>query len=154
MEDTHPTAFAGVTPDPAWAFDQYQRLRDQLPRADQRPGNSEAIRSLEPLLEGFDAFVFDAFGVLNTGMAVIPGAVQRLASLQASGKPVLVLSNAATASQVALTAKYQAMGFDLTEHQVISSRWLLDLLSTHRRSFEIRWLPHCSPCRRRRSERQ
>ena len=126
MEDTHPTAFAGVTPDPAWAFDQYQRLRNQLPPADQASGNSETIQSLEPLQERFDAFVFDAFGVLNTGMAVIPGAVERLASLQASGKPVLVLSNAATASQVALTAKYRAMDFDLTENQVISSRWLLE----------------------------
>lgn len=126
MEDTHPTAFAGVTPDPAWAFDQYQRLRNQLPPADQASGNSETIQSLEPLQERFDAFVFDAFGVLNTGMAVIPGAVERLASLQASGKPVLVLSNAATASQVALTAKYRAMDFDLTENQIISSRWLLE----------------------------
>ncbi|MGM0570006.1 HAD-IIA family hydrolase [Marinobacter sp.] len=126
MEDTHPTAFAGVTPDPAWAFDQYQRLRDQLPRADRKPGTTQALLSLEPLQDRFDAFVFDAFGVLNTGMAVIPGAVARLARLQAAGKPVLVLSNAATASQAALTDKYRAMGFDLTENQIISSRWLLE----------------------------
>jgi HAD superfamily hydrolase (TIGR01450 family) len=39
---------------------------------------------------------------------------------------VLVLSNAATASQSALTAKYREMGFDLRENQIISSRWLLE----------------------------
>ncbi|WP_328189705.1 HAD-IIA family hydrolase [Marinobacter sp. OP 3.4] len=126
MTDSHPTTFDGVTPTPAWAFDQYQRLRDQLPATSASRGTPRWIASLEPLAGEFDAFVFDAFGVLNTGMAVIPGAVERLASLQVSGKPILVLSNAATASQQVLTAKYRAMGFELTEDRIISSRWLLE----------------------------
>ncbi|MFL1407049.1 HAD-IIA family hydrolase [Marinobacter sp. M1N3S26] len=126
MTDSHPTTFDGVTPTPAWAFDQYQRLRDQLPATAANQSAPRWIASLEPLAGEFDAFVFDAFGVLNTGQAVIPGAAARLAALQALGKPVLVLSNAATASQQALTAKYRAMGFGLTEDRIISSRWLLE----------------------------
>lgn len=126
MKDTHPTSFDGVTPTPAWAFDQYQRLRDQLPVAEKNPNAPQLIPSLEPLFSRFDAFVFDAFGVLNRGPTVIPGAVERLAALQASGKPVLVLSNAATATQPALTEKYRRMGFDLTRDRIISSRWLLE----------------------------
>ena len=126
MKDTHPTAFDGITPTPAWAFDQYQHLRNQLPAAASKRGRYEWLPSLEPLSSRFDAFIFDAFGVLNTGPSVISGAVERLASLQASGRPVLVLSNAATASQQNLTKKYRGMGFDLTEQQVISSRWLLE----------------------------
>lgn len=126
MNDTHPTSFDGVIPTSAWAFDQYQGLRSQLPQAAPRRQAPQRVASLEPLTYMFDAFVFDAFGVLNTGPAVIPGALERLASLQATGKPVLVLSNAATASQQGLTAKYRGMGFDLTEHQIICSRWLLE----------------------------
>jgi HAD superfamily hydrolase (TIGR01450 family) len=126
MKDTHPTSFEGIIPTPTWAFNQYQRLRDQLPPA--APGTKEPrwLPSLEPLSGRFDAFVFDAFGVLNTGPSVVTGAVERLASLQASGKPVLVLSNAATASVQNLAAKYRHMGFDLTDHQIASSRWLLE----------------------------
>ena len=126
MTDTHPTSFDGIIPTPDWAFGQYQRLRDQLPQAPANPSTPQHIASLEPLASRFDAFVFDAFGVLNAGATVIPGALERLGAFQASGKPVLVLSNAATASQQALTAKYQGMGFGLTAHQIISSRWLLE----------------------------
>ncbi|WP_150911483.1 HAD-IIA family hydrolase [Marinobacter halotolerans] len=126
MKDTHPTSFEGLVPTPTWAFEQYQRLRDQLPQAKPSAEAPRWVPSLEPLSDRFDAFVFDAFGVLNTGPSVITGAVERLASLQAGGKPVLVLSNAATASVQNLTKKYRGMGFDLTDHQIISSRWLLE----------------------------
>lgn len=126
MKDQHPTTFAGIIPTPAWAFAQYQRLRDQLPRSRSAPAPARAIGSLEPLQDQFDAFVFDAFGVLNTGATAIPGAVERLTTLQQRGRPVVILSNAATASQPALAAKYQVMGFGLSEDQIISSRWLLE----------------------------
>lgn len=126
MTDTHPTNFDGTTPTPAWAFEQYQRLRDQFPEVGPCRGSTCRVESLEPLISHFDAFVFDAFGVLNSGPAVIPGALERLATLQARGYPVRVLSNAASASQQALTHKYRGMGFDLIEEQIISSRWLLE----------------------------
>lgn len=126
MTDTHPTSFDGTTPTPAWAFDQYQNLRNQLPQTAAQRHAPRRVASLKPLTSRFDAFVFDAFGVLNTGPAVIPGAVERMARVQATGKPVLILSNAATTSQQGLTAKYRGMGFDLTEHQIICSRWLLE----------------------------
>jgi len=126
MIDQHPTSFAGTRPTPAWAFEQYERIRHRLPNASLRRTPPEPVVSLAPLMSQFDAFVFDAFGVLNAGPTVIPGATQRLAELQASGKTVMVLSNAATASHPALAAKYQRMGFDLDETTVISSRWLLE----------------------------
>ena len=126
LEDSHPTRFDGIKPTPAWAFNQYQRLRRQLPKAGPNYQPPQRVPSLEPLFSRFDAFVFDAFGVLNTGPTVIPGAVARLAALQASGKPVLLLSNAATITQQALTEKYCGMGFELTEDRIVSSRWLLE----------------------------
>lgn len=126
VKDNHPTSFDGITPTPAWAFNQYQQLRRQLPKAGPNHQAPQRIPSLEPLFSRFDAFVFDAFGVLNTGPTVIPGAVDRLTALQASGKPVLLLSNAATATQQALTEKYCHMGFAVTEDRIVSSRWLLE----------------------------
>ncbi|WP_286222283.1 HAD-IIA family hydrolase [Marinobacter apostichopi] len=126
MIDQHPTSFAGIQPTPAWAFEQYESIRERLPSASARQAQPRLVDSLAPLMSEFDAFVFDAFGVLNTGPSVIPGALDRLARLQADNKTVLVLSNAATASHPALAIKYQHMGFDLDEETVISSRWLLE----------------------------
>lgn len=126
MTDQHPTSFAGTRPTPAWAFEQYESIRHRLPTISVRRITPAPVSSLAPLMSAFDAFVFDAFGVLNAGPTVIPGALQRLADLQARGKTVMVLSNAATASHPALAAKYQRMGFDLDETTVISSRWLLE----------------------------
>lgn len=126
MIDQHPTSYAGTRPTPAWAFEQYESIRHRLPTAPERFATPEPVFSLAPLMDHFDAFVFDAFGVLNAGPTVIPGAPQRLADLQARGKAVMVLSNAATASHPSLATKYQRMGFDLDETTVISSRWLLE----------------------------
>ncbi|GGC68849.1 HAD-IIA family hydrolase [Marinobacter halophilus] len=133
MTDSHPTCFAGITPDPVWAFAQYQSIRSTLPKglpASQQP-DSEALDSLAALTDHFDAFVFDAFGVLNAGPRAFPSAIRRIRELQNLGKTVMILSNAATASHSALVAKYQNMGFAITPEQLISSRWVLEQ-SLHR----------------------
>ncbi|WP_372995039.1 HAD-IIA family hydrolase [Marinobacter sp.] len=128
MIDTHPTSFAGVTPSPAWAFAQYQHIRGALPKGlppEHQPPTRE-LTSLAPLLDRFQAFVFDAFGVLNAGPRAFPEAVARIRQLQKLGKTVMVLSNAATASHGALATKYQTMGFDLRPDQLVSSRRVLE----------------------------
>ncbi|MBN7768693.1 HAD hydrolase-like protein [Marinobacter daepoensis] len=126
--DNHPTSFAGVTPTPAWAFAQYQHVRATLPEglpADQQP-NTRALDSLAPLLEQFQVFVFDAFGVLNAGTRAFPSAIERIRQLQSLGKTVMILSNAATASHAALVRKYQLMGFAIAPENLVSSRWVLE----------------------------
>jgi len=128
MIDTHPISFAGVTPSPAWAFSEYQRIRKTLPGGlprERQPCTHE-LSSLAPLVDQFQAFVFDAFGVLNAGHRAFPAAIQRIRQLQELGKTVMILSNAATASHSALVAKYQGMGFAITPDQLISSRWVLE----------------------------
>lgn len=128
MIDTHPTSFAGVTPSPAWAFAQYQQIRANLPEgspAEQQP-ETRALDSLAPLVDRFQVFVFDAFGVLNAGPRAFPSAISRIRQLQERGKTVRILSNAATASHSALLAKYQGMGFALGQDQLVSSRWVLE----------------------------
>lgn len=132
MIDTHPISFAGLTPSPpAWAFAEYQRIRKTLPAGlppEQAPCTRE-LETLEPLLDHFQVFVFDAFGVLNAGPPrAFPSAISRIRQLQQrGGKTVRILSNAATASHSALVAKYRGgMGFDIGHDQLISSRSVLE----------------------------
>ena len=58
-------------------FDRYQAIRNRLPVAD-FPSKTCAIGSLMDIADQIDAFVFDAFGVLNVGETPIPGAAARL----------------------------------------------------------------------------
>ncbi|MFO7993667.1 MAG: HAD family hydrolase, partial [Marinobacter sp.] len=100
MTDTHPTSFNGITPTPAWAFQQYERIRQWLPDglpAKQQP-HSQTLDNLAPLADQFRVFVFDAFGVLNAGDRAFPAAIERFRALQEMGSQLQILSNAATAS--------------------------------------------------------
>lgn len=128
MIDTHPTSFNSITPSPDWAFHQYQKIRhwlpDGLPEAKQP--QTATLENLGPLVDRFQVFVFDAFGVLNAGPRAFPAAIERIRHLQRLGKQVQILSNAATASHSRLVEKYRRMGFNITPDQLISSRWLLE----------------------------
>ena len=48
---------------------------------------------LAPLLDGYDGFLVDQFGVLHDGRALFPGVTSALERLQAAGTRVVVLSN-------------------------------------------------------------
>jgi|UPI0000E8E067 HAD superfamily hydrolase (TIGR01450 family) len=104
------------------AFDAYEAARPRLPRAIAPHGTPEALESLAPLADRFDAFLLDAFGVLNIGETAIPGAVGRVADLQAAGKRVLIVSNAASVPHAALMEKYAKLGFRFAPEDVITSR--------------------------------
>lgn len=67
------------------AFARYERLRPVLPQAC-FPAVSRTGRTLEDTMEDYDAYILDAFGVLNRGEAPIPGAVARIAQLRAARK--------------------------------------------------------------------
>ena len=128
MIDTHPTSFHGIAPTPAWAFRQYELIRQWLPEGlpTEAQPHPDTLENLSSLADRFQVYVFDAFGVLNAGPRAFPAAIQRFRELQRMGKHVQILSNAATASHAKLVEKYRRMGFDITPEQLISSRWLLE----------------------------
>lgn len=103
------------------AFDAYEAIRHLLP-AMPGPGPGRDIGSILEIVDRVDAFVFDAFGVLNVGDSPIPGAAERVAQLRASGKLVRVLSNAASYDRAAAFAKFARLGFPLAEDELITSR--------------------------------
>ncbi len=109
---------------PMSAFARYERVRNRLPTA-AFPGNSQVRANLGELIEAFDAFVFDSFGVLNIGETPIGGARERIARLRSAGKQVLVLTNAATGPLSGLPAKYRSLGFDFEASEIVSSREIL-----------------------------
>ncbi|MCA0962072.1 HAD-IIA family hydrolase [Salipiger bermudensis] len=103
------------------AFARYERLRPILPQAS-FPETSRTGRTLEDTMGDYDAYILDAFGVLNRGEAPIPGAVERIAQLRAAGKRLIVLTNAASYTRSGVLAKYHRLGFDFTLDEVVSSR--------------------------------
>ncbi len=107
--------------DTQFAFDRYESLRDVLPQA-RFPKASQTGSSLRDTAEHFDAYILDAFGVLNRGETAIEGAVERMAELRAAGKKLIVLTNAASYTRVEILAKYHRLGFDFTADEVVSSR--------------------------------
>ena len=107
--------------DAGWAFDRYEEIRPLAPHAEFGAASKFAA-NLEDLAGHFDAFILDAFGVLNRGERAIPGAVDRMTRLRAMGKRLIVLTNAASYNRAEGVAKYARLGFDFSADEVISSR--------------------------------
>jgi len=103
------------------AFQRYEDIRDRLPKAD-FPENSILTHSLQGVANHVDAFVLDAFGVLNVGQTPIPDAVNRMAELRATGKKLVVLTNGASDPRTSAIKKYHKLGFDFGPHEVVASR--------------------------------
>ena len=103
------------------AFQRYEDVRHRLPRA-VFPARAELFETLADIADRFDAFVLDAFGVLNVGTTPIDGAIARMAQFRSAGKKLIVLTNAASDTRAAALQKYQRLGFDFTAPEVVSSR--------------------------------
>ena len=99
----------------------YEAMRNALPVA-RCPARWVRGDDLASLTDRYSAFFFDAFGVLNIGDTPIPGAAERLVNLRRAGRRIVVVSNAASVPPRALAAAYQAMGFELEPHEIVTSR--------------------------------
>ncbi|MGX0977601.1 glycerol 3-phosphatase-2 [Roseovarius sp. MBR-51] len=105
----------------ATIFDRYEAVRHRLPLARSQDGTSE-ISSLHDIAAHADAFVFDAYGVLNIGEAAIPGAAQRLRELRDIGCQIRILSNAASYTHAGAVSKFRTLGMGVRDHEIITSR--------------------------------
>ncbi len=103
-------------------FARYEELRWRLPYWRGKAEEPLVVRDLSEVMDRYDAFVLDGFGVLNVGEAAIPGARERVAEMRAAGKIVIVLTNAASLASAGSVAKYQRLGFDFTADEIVSSR--------------------------------
>lgn len=102
-------------------FERYQSVRHRLPDAD-FGDQTKLVGSLLDVASEVDAFVFDAFGVLNVGETPIPGAAERLDQLREAGHAIRILSNAASYNHDRATDKFRRLGMRVEAHEIITSR--------------------------------
>ena len=84
----------------------------------------------------FDAFILDGFGVINVGKEKINGIDEFFRLAELAGKPVVILTNAASAPSAVLAEKYLRWGLPVTGQHIVSSRDALvaSLPAVHQRS--------------------
>lgn len=80
---------------------------------------------LGPLLERYDVFWLDIYGVLVRSDGALPGAAAFLARLTRAGRPYLLLSNDASRSPETAQRRYARFGLPVTVDQVLTSGMLL-----------------------------
>lgn len=102
-------------------FDRYEEVRARFPEVVVRE-TSRDIHSLLDIADDIDAFVFDAFGVLNVGETMIPGADDRLDQLRARGCAIRILTNAASYDRSGAIAKFKRLGLRVKDDEIITSR--------------------------------
>ena len=102
-------------------FAAYEAIRSRLP-SPIRQGACRRAAHLGRIADTFDAVLLDAYGVINRGEAAIPGVPERIRSLQAAGKRVLVVSNAAGYPHHTLMSRYHRLGYAFAADDVITSR--------------------------------
>lgn len=100
---------------------RYEEVRHRLPLAT-AAGSVCVIDSLMDIANEIDAFVFDAFGVLNVGETPIEGAASRLNALRAKGCAIRILTNAASYDRAGTIAKFRRLGIRLADDEIITSR--------------------------------
>ena len=108
--------------DAATAFAAYEAVRHRLPVPTKSNEKSNHVATLEDIASQYDAFLLDAFGVLNIGETAIPGVIERIEILKSQGKRVIVVSNAAGFPHAALMEKYHRLGYEFDPEDVITSR--------------------------------
>ncbi|HEV7417284.1 MAG TPA: HAD hydrolase-like protein [Tianweitania sediminis] len=102
-------------------FGRYEAVRSRLPKVD-TPGATRETASLLDIVGEVDAFVFDAFGVLNVGDTLIDGADTRLDELRSQGCQIRILTNAASYDRTHALGKFRRLGVRVKDDEIITSR--------------------------------
>ena len=101
----------------------YEQARLPAPT---RKGRAEPAANLLALVDHYDAFILDGYGVINLGPEPIPGIGDTVRALRAAGREVMVLTNGAGRPSRLTARKYARWGLDIAERLVVSSRDALE----------------------------
>ncbi len=83
------------------------------------------LTTVDQLLDRYDAFGFDSYGVLVDGIDPLPGALDLIKRLNDAGKSWVVATNDASRLPHTRLELMQSQGFEIETHQVVSSGSLL-----------------------------
>ena len=81
--------------------------------------------TVDDLLDRYDVFLLDAYGVLVNSVGPLPGATAFLGRLDREGKRWLLVSNDASRSVATTAARYRGFGLPVVAEQVLTSGALL-----------------------------
>lgn len=81
--------------------------------------------TIAELLDGYDAFAIDAYGVLNDAGGALPGAADLIAELDRRGAPWVVLTNDASRLPATIAARLTRFGIPVAAERVVSAGALL-----------------------------
>lgn len=84
----------------------------------------EVVRFAE-LVDRYDGFLFDAYGVLVDSAGSCPGAAAAIAAVRAAGKSLRVVTNDASRLPASAAARFGRVGLPITADEVVSSGMLL-----------------------------
>ena len=102
-------------------FERYEEIRKRMPKTS-TPKKFQDINSLLDIAEEGYTFVFDAFGVLNVGETLIPGADKRLDQLRSIGCNIRILTNAASYDRNGAIGKFKRLGLSVKADEIVTSR--------------------------------
>ena len=102
-------------------FERYEEIRKRMPKTS-TPKKFQDINSLLDIAEEGYTFVFDAFGVLNVGETLIPGADKRLHQLRSIGCNIRILTNAASYDRNGAIDKFKRLGLSVKADEIVTSR--------------------------------
>ena len=91
-----------------------------------RKGRAEPAASLLALVDRYDAFILDGYGVINLGPEPIPGIGDTIRALRAAERGVMVLTNGAGRPSRQTARRYAGWGLEFPERLVVSSRDALE----------------------------
>lgn len=80
---------------------------------------------VDTLVDRYDLFLLDAYGVLVDSQGALPGAARFLARLRRAGKESLILSNDASRSPETSRRRYAGFGLDFPVERIVTSGLLL-----------------------------
>lgn len=113
-------------------LDCYELARMPVPP---RMGRAEPAANLLALVDRYDAFILDGYGVINVGAEPIPGIGDTIRALRAAGRDVMVLTNGSGRPSRQTVRRYERWGLDIPERFVVTSRDALEAsLAAHPRS--------------------
>ena len=92
-------------------------------------GTSAPARiALADLLDRYDGFLVDSFGVLVDGRGALPGAAELIAQLERRGKSYLIVTNDASRSADTMVERFARFGIAVAREHILSSG---DLIAPH-----------------------
>jgi len=109
LQFTQSTAFVVPVPVPSSSSRQQQLQPLQMTSAETK--TLRLVEGLKDIVDDYDVFVLDMWGVMHDGFTPYPGVVEAVKKLKAAGKSLIILSNSSQRQEKSIR-NLDGLGFD------------------------------------------